>query len=559
MLYKKKNIQILLLQNKYCEMTVKYIIEEDLLNTTVTESSLTVCFLVFLRFVCSYCPEFSERMAECNIVEILTACLNRQTNLQSTTSSCILYNVLSILYNIFCHTKRSDYFRNANTDEVIIKLKSSNKRVSMYIKVLLSLIGEHLTYEKKAELKQATLEGITLAAMNPSRTYFGIKLSGLMKCLAKLAEGEDEFQDILPLLPRFKQILAIQDNSEQRNLTACLKELCRSMQASKRILFDETFNDMLGELTTSGDEIISANANSIFWRSGQSTGTLPTKRDIVLSEEFPKNFTINESAIGAGSFGSVHLVTDEARPDDKKFVAKKSCLTSLEKRDSFLDMCKNEATILLKVKHRRIVQFHGFKKTEDEFYIFLEYLKNGTLAEFISKRGSLDEKLTRHFTTQILEGIEYLHQNNILHRDIKGNNVLMEDDWNLKITDFGLSEFVDANGVATKIGTVRYMAPEVIYTEGNIIRNYTSRADIWSVGCTAVEMVTGKPPCSSLLTPQIFFQTASGNPIQYQLPESSSVYFKEFLNMILQRDSYLRPTADWLLKNDPFILGSDEL
>ncbi|XP_059147651.1 mitogen-activated protein kinase kinase kinase 2-like [Physella acuta] len=439
---------------------------------------------------------------------------------------------------------------------VIINLKSSNKKVSFCIHVLLALIGENLTYEKKAELKQVIIEGITLAAMDPSRTYFGVKLGGLMKCLAKLAEGEDEFQDILPLLPRFKEILAIQDNSEQRNLTACLKELCRSMQASQRILFDDTFNDMLGQLTTSEDEIISANANSIFWRSGQSTGTLPTKRDIVLSEEFPKKFTIDVSEIGAGSFGSVHLVTDEARPDEKKFVAKKS---SLKKRDSFLDMCKKEATILLKVKHRRIVQFHGFKKTEDAFYIFLEFLKNGTLAEFISKRGSLDEKLTRHFTTQILEGIEYLHENSILHRDIKGNNVLMEDDWNLKITDFGLSEFVDANGVSTEIGTVRYMAPEVIYTEGNVIRNYTSRADIWSVGCTAVEMVTGKPPYSSVLTPQIIFHTALGNPLQYHLPESSSVYFKEFLNRILHRDSKLRPTAEWLLKNDPFILGSDGL
>ncbi|XP_059147648.1 uncharacterized protein LOC131935279 [Physella acuta] len=227
-----------------------------------------------------------------------------------------------------------------------------------------------------AELKRAIIEGITLASMDPDRVYFGLGLNGLMKCLAKLAEGEDEFQDILPLLPRFKEILVNQNDSEHRNLTACLKELCRSMQASQRILFDDTFNDMLGQLTTSEDEIISANANSIFWRSGQSTGNLPTKRDVVLSEEFPKNFTINVSAIGAGSFGSVHLVTDEARPDEQKFVAKKSCLTSLEKRDSFIDMCQKEATILLKVKHRRIVQFHGFKKTENEFFIFLEYLKN---------------------------------------------------------------------------------------------------------------------------------------------------------------------------------------
>ncbi|XP_059144766.1 uncharacterized protein LOC131931949 [Physella acuta] len=135
----------------------------------------------------------------------------------------------------------------------------------------------------------------------------------------------------------------------------------------------------------------------------------------------------------------------------------------------------------------------------------------------------------------------------------------MEDDWNLKITDFGLSEFVDGNGAATEIGTVRYMAPEVIYTEGNVIRNYKSRADIWSVGCTVLEMINGKQPNSSVPTQQIVFQTYLGNPLKYQLPEASSVYLKEFLERILQQESNLRPTAEWLLKNDPFIKGTDGL
>ncbi|XP_059144645.1 uncharacterized protein LOC131931810 [Physella acuta] len=390
-----------------------------------------------------------------------------------------------------------------------------------------------------------------------TRMYQGTGLNYLLKCLAKLAEGEDDFHDILPLLPKLKEIIAHKNISEQQNTTACLKELCRSMDVSQQFIDDETFNEILGQLTVSEDKNISDNAHSIFWRSGQNTGTLPSKRDTVLSEEFPKHFTINESTLGKGAFGSVHIVIDEAKPKEEKFVAKKSCLTSTKDMDSFLDMCIKEATILLKVKHRRIVQFHGFKKTEDAFYIFLEFLKSGTLAAFISKRERLCENLTRHFTIQILEGIEYLHQNNILHRDIKGNNVLMEDDRNLKITDFGLSEFIDANGVSTEIGTVRYMAPEVIYTEGNVIQNYTSRADIWSVGCTVLEMINGKQPNSSIPTEQIVFQSYLGNPPSYQLPESSSVYLKEFLERILQRESKFRPTAEWLLKNDPFITRSD--
>ncbi|XP_059147654.1 uncharacterized protein LOC131935284 [Physella acuta] len=370
-----------------------------------------------------------------------------------------------------------------------------------------------------AELKQAIIKGIYKAIKNNERVHLEVQLNGLLKCLAKLAEGDDDFQDILKLLPKFKEILLHGNKSEQRSTIACLKELSRSMEASQQFINDETLNKMLEQLTTSPDKDISDNAHSILWRSGKSIGILPSKTDMVLSEEFPKNFTINESLLGRGAFGSVHLVTDETRPEDKNFVAKKSCFAPFTETNSFL----------------------------------------GTLAAFISKRGSLGENLTRHFTIQIVEGVNYLHQNNILHRDIKGNNVLMEDDWNLKITDFGLSEFIDANGVSTEIATVRYMAPEVIYTEGNVIQNYTSRADIWSVGCTAVEMVTGKPPYPSLLSAQIIFHTALGNPLQYHLPETSSVYFREFLNRILHRDSKSRPTAEWLLKNDPFILGRDAL
>ncbi|XP_059159430.1 mitogen-activated protein kinase kinase kinase 2-like [Physella acuta] len=130
----------------------------------------------------------------------------------------------------------------------------------------------------------------------------------------------------------------------------------------------------------------------------------------------------------------------------------------------------------------------------------------------------------------------------------------MVDDMNIKLTDFGISEYIDEEGVATEIGTVRYMAPEVIYTEGGKIIKYTSRADIWSVGCTVIEMLTGKPPNSSLISAQALFRTSMGE-LRYQLPPTSSVYLREFLDKVLHREAKERPTADWLLKNDTFILG----
>ncbi|XP_059160389.1 mitogen-activated protein kinase kinase kinase 2-like [Physella acuta] len=140
----------------------------------------------------------------------------------------------------------------------------------------------------------------------------------------------------------------------------------------------------------------------------------------------------------------------------------------------------------------------------------------GTLASFVSLKGNLDEKMTRHFTIQILEGVNYLHQKDICHRDIKGNSILMEDDMNIKLTDFGIAEFINGNGMVTEKGTVRYMAPEVM-----------------SVGCTVMEMLTGKPPNSSLPTPNVVFRTVMGEPPHYQLSPASSVNLLEFLDKIL--------------------------
>ncbi|XP_059144117.1 uncharacterized protein LOC131931348, partial [Physella acuta] len=340
---------------------------------------------------------------------------------------------------------------------------------------------------------------------------------------------DETSREIIPLFDTLKIILNQRDPEEQEFTTECLKELSSNEEASQEIISNDELTEVLNMLNNCGNSEILDNVNSIFWRSGRTSGILPTKPDKVLSDDFPKEFHIETGQrLGAGAFGSVHLVTDTQHPEEKKFVAKRLYFRD----EKHMETCKKEAMILLKTKHPRIVQFHGFLKQEDAFFIFLEYLKSGTLASFVSDRGHLDEKLTRHFTIQILEGVDYLHQNNILHRDIKGCNILMENDWNIKITDFGISEINDSSGVQTEVGTVLYMAPEVIFTEGNTILHYTSRADIWSVGCTVVEMLTGRPPNSSLLPVQITFKSMKGEPLRYQLPDTTSSLVKSFLDRI---------------------------
>ncbi|XP_059144143.1 mitogen-activated protein kinase kinase kinase 2-like [Physella acuta] len=400
------------------------------------------------------------------------------------------------------------------------------------------------------EIKRFLLDGITKAAEAEDRIHQTFKLYALLQGLSRYTITEEEWDEIIPIIPRLKTILAHEDPQEQEQATELLKRLSINKDASEQIITDDTFNDILNRLMCSNNKDLSQNAKSVFWRTGRVTGILPSKTDSIFSDDLPKHFEIRSTMIGKGAFGRVFKVVDMDNPDEEKFVAKKIEPTSTET----LEICIKETKFLLKAKHERIVQFHGFQKTKDAFYIFLEYLKNGTLEAYISRRGNLSEEVTRHFTVQILEGVDYLHNNNILHRDIKGCNILMADDMNIKLTDFGISEFIDGKGLPTEQGTVRYMAPEVVFTEGNVIKYYTSRSDIWSVGCTVIEMLTGKPPNSSVPTPLAIFRTATKEPLHYQLPPSSSVYLQEFLNKVLHREPKERPTADWLLKNEPFII-----
>ncbi|XP_059176238.1 mitogen-activated protein kinase kinase kinase 3-like [Physella acuta] len=305
-------------------------------------------------------------------------------------------------------------------------------------------------------------------------------------------------------------------------------------------------------ITNDGDnDLFTKYIHSALWRSGRTTGLLPKQYDRLYSDEFPKQFEIMATRLGKGGFGTVHLVIDTNRKDEEKFVAKK---ISQSQKD--LSKWMNEASILIKLRHERIVQFHGFQKNETEIDLFLEFIKLGTLADFIKRNIRLNVELTRHFTIQILEGVKYLHENNILHLDIKGNNILMADESNIKLTDFGLSTiFTEEEGVQAERGTTRYMAPEMVDCPDGKIFEHAKSLDIWSVGCTVVEMATGSPPNSTTSSQAVLFQKAMLTKPKYELPVTASKYLIEFLDKTFMIKASDRPSAESLLKDDPFITG----
>ncbi|KAL7210242.1 hypothetical protein ACSBR1_031748 [Camellia fascicularis] len=166
-----------------------------------------------------------------------------------------------------------------------------------------------------------------------------------------------------------------------------------------------------------------------------------------------------------------------------------------EKTQAYIRELEEEVNLLENLSHPNIVGYLGTTRDEASLNILLEIVPGGSISSLLGKFGSFSESVIRMYTKQLLLGVEYLHRNGIMHRDIKGANILVDNKGCIKLADFGASkkvvELATMTGAKSMKGTSYWMAPEVILQIG-----HSFSADIWSVGCTIIEMATGKPPWS---------------------------------------------------------------
>ncbi|EHB07357.1 Mitogen-activated protein kinase kinase kinase 3 [Heterocephalus glaber] len=206
-----------------------------------------------------------------------------------------------------------------------------------------------------------------------------------------------------------------------------------------------------------------------------------------------------------------------------------------------------EIQLLKNLQHERIVQYYGClrDRAEKTLTIFMEYMPGGSVKDQLKAYGALTESVTRKYTRQILEGMSYLHSNMIVHRDIKGANILRDSAGNVKLGDFGASKrlqtiCMSGTGMRSVTGTPYWMSPEVISGEG-----YGRKADVWSLGCTVVEMLTEKPPWAEYEAMAAIFKIAT-QPTNPQLPSHISEHGRDFLRRIFV-EAHQRPSAEELL------------
>ena len=275
----------------------------------------------------------------------------------------------------------------------------------------------------------------------------------------------------------------------------------------------------------------------------------------------PKNW-MKGSLIGEGSFGSVflalHAITGELMAVKQVEIPSATKGTEFDKRkNNMVTALKHEIELLQGLHHPNIVQYLGTATDDQCLNIFLEYVPGGSIATMLKQYNTFQEPLVKNFVRQILSGLSYLHNRDIIHRDIKGANVLVDNKGGIKISDFGISKRVEAStvlgtgatgGGASHMhrpslqGSVYWMAPEVVRQTA-----HTKKADIWSLGCLVVEMFIGAhpfPDCSQL---QAIFAIGS-NQARPPAPETCSRDAVEFLDMTFHLDFEERPSADELLK-----------
>ncbi|XP_078535406.1 mitogen-activated protein kinase kinase kinase 2 [Lissotriton helveticus] len=265
------------------------------------------------------------------------------------------------------------------------------------------------------------------------------------------------------------------------------------------------------------------------------------------SPRAPTNWRLGK-LLGQGAFGRVFLCYDA---DTGRELAVKQVQFDPDSPETSKEVSALECEIqLLKnLLHERIVQYYGCLRDSQErtLSIFMEYMPGGSIKDQLKAYGALTENVTRKYTRQILEGVYYLHSNMIVHRDIKGANILRDSAGNVKLGDFGASKrlqtiCLSGTGMMSVTGTPYWMSPEVISGEG-----YGRKADIWSVGCTVVEMLTEKPPWAEFEAMAAIFKiaTQTTNP---QLPPHSSEFCRDFLKRIFV-EAKLRPSAEELLRH----------
>ncbi|KAL6607394.1 Pkinase-domain-containing protein, partial [Neocallimastix sp. 'constans'] len=252
----------------------------------------------------------------------------------------------------------------------------------------------------------------------------------------------------------------------------------------------------------------------------------------------PKSLYVKQSVIGQGAFGKVYKGYEKKT---KNPVAIK--IIDLESAEDDIEDIQKEITILSQLDHSNITKYFGSFVENNYLWIIIELCAGGSCLDLL-KPGPFEEIFIAIILREVLYGLDYLHGEGKIHRDIKAANILLTSLGEVKLADFGVSAQLTATMTKknTFVGTPFWMAPEVIQESG-----YDSKADIWSLGITAFELAKGVPPYYNIHPMKVLFLIPEKEPPV--LEGNFSKAFKDFISLCLQKDPKKRLTAKELLSH----------
>ncbi|XP_056442488.1 serine/threonine-protein kinase PLK1 [Gadus macrocephalus] len=249
--------------------------------------------------------------------------------------------------------------------------------------------------------------------------------------------------------------------------------------------------------------------------------------------------------LGKGGFAKCYEITDM---DTNEVFAGKIVPKSMIMKPHQREKMTSEITIHQSLDHANVVGFRGFFEDEDFVFVVLELCRRRSLLELHKRRKAITEPEARYYMMQLLKGCQYLHDNRIIHRDLKLGNIFLNDEMDVKIGDFGLATKIEYDGERKKTlcGTPNYIAPEVLCKKG-----HSFEVDVWSLGCILYTLLVGKPPFETSCLKETYSRIKKNS---YAVPWHVNPAATSLIKRMLNAEPSLRPTIAEL-QTDEFFTG----